>query len=112
MSLSGAVVKELLAGTDKLGSTLGDAVFCFFVLFFFFFLVSFFKHYFSFWLFFSLFLLLSPLVMHLDQKGTLSTKNVECRGREPEMTVAHTPLVAMGYYTVTRKALRRRLRSG
>ena len=44
--------------------------------------------------------------------GTLSTKNVECRGREPEMTVAHTPLVAMGYYAVTRKALRRRLRSG
>ena len=28
------------------------------------------------------------------------------------MTVTHTPLVAMGYYAVTRKALRRRRRSG
>ena len=34
---------------------------------FFFCLVSFFKHYFSFWPFISLFLLLTPLVMHLDQ---------------------------------------------
>ena len=39
MSLSGAVVKELLARAGKLGSTLGDAVFCFFVPFFFFFSV-------------------------------------------------------------------------
>ena len=30
----GAVVKELLAPADKPGSTPGDAVFCFFVLFF------------------------------------------------------------------------------
>ena len=30
----GAVVKELLARADKLGSIPGDAVFCFFVLFF------------------------------------------------------------------------------
>ena len=32
----GAVVKELLAHVDQPGSTPGDAVFCFFVLFFFF----------------------------------------------------------------------------
>ena len=31
----GAVVKELLAPTDKPGSTTGDTVFCFFVRFFF-----------------------------------------------------------------------------
>ena len=46
----GAVVKELLAPTDKPGSTTGDAVFSFFVRFFFC-LVSF-EHYFSFWHFF------------------------------------------------------------
>ena len=51
-------------------------------------------------------------VENTELTGTLSTKNVECRGREPEMTVTHTPLVAMGYYAVTRKALRRRRRSG
>ena len=62
----GAVVKGLLERADKPGSTPGDAVFCFFVLFFFpvwslfltlFFLLA----------FFSLFLLLTLLVMHLDQ---------------------------------------------
>ena len=62
-----AVVKELLEYANRPGSALGDAVFCFFVPFFFFCLVSFFKHYFSFWPFFSLFLLLTLLVMHLDQ---------------------------------------------
>ena len=46
----GAVVRELLAPADKPGSTPGDAIFCFFVLFFLFGL--FFKHYFSFWPFF------------------------------------------------------------
>ena len=45
----GTVVKELLARADKLGSTPGDDVFCFFVPFFF---LSRFKHYFSFWHFF------------------------------------------------------------
>ena len=58
----GAVVKELLERADKPGSTPGDAVFCFFVPFFF-----------SVWsllfntIFPSLFLLLTLLVMHLDQ---------------------------------------------
>ena len=47
----GAVVKELHAPADKPGSTPGDAVFYFFVLFFFLFGL-FFKHYFSFWPFF------------------------------------------------------------
>ena len=37
----GVVVKELLARADKLGSTFGDDVFCFFVPFFFFFLFFF-----------------------------------------------------------------------
>ena len=46
--------------------TPGDAVFCFFVPFFFFCLVSFFNTFFPFGLF-SLFLLLTLLVMHLDQ---------------------------------------------
>ena len=62
----GAVVKELLARVDKPGSTPGDAVFCFFVPFFFLFGL-FFKHYFFLLAFFSLFLLLTLLVMHLDQ---------------------------------------------
>ena len=62
----GVVVKELLARVDKPGSTPGDAVFCFFIPFFFsdwpifltlFFLLA----------FFPLFLLLTLLVMHLDQ---------------------------------------------
>ena len=35
MCVTGAVVKELLAPADKLGSTPGDAVFFFFVPFFF-----------------------------------------------------------------------------
>ena len=48
----GAVVKELLERADRLGSTLFDAVFCFFVPFFFFCLVSFFNTIFSFGLFF------------------------------------------------------------
>ena len=63
----GAVVKELLARGDKPGSTPGDAVFCFFVPFFFFCFVSFFNIVFSFGLFLLLFLLLTLLVMHLDQ---------------------------------------------
>ena len=47
----GAVVKELLAPADKPGSTPGDAVFCFFVLFFLC-LVSFLNTIFPFGLFF------------------------------------------------------------
>ena len=62
----GAVVKEFLARADKSGSTPGDAAFCFFVPFFslfgLFFLTVFFLL-----AFFSLFLLLTLLVMHLDQ---------------------------------------------
>ena len=46
---------------DKAGSTPGDTVFCFFVPFFFF------KTLFFLLAFFSLFLLLTLLVMHLDQ---------------------------------------------
>ena len=61
----GAVVKELLALADKPGSTPGDAVFCFFVPFFS--VWSLFNTIFPFGLFFSLFLLLTLLVMHLDQ---------------------------------------------
>ena len=64
----GALYKELLAPADKLGSTPGDTVSCFFVPFFFFFffncLVSFFWHYFSFWPFIPYSYM---LVMHLDQ---------------------------------------------
>ena len=45
----GAVVKELLARTDRPGSTPGDAAFCFFAPFFFF------------------YLLLTLLIMHIDQ---------------------------------------------
>ena len=47
----GAVVKEVLAPSDEPGSTLGGAIFCFFVLFsFFFFLFSLcFLVLFSFW---------------------------------------------------------------
>ena len=49
----GAVVKELLARTDKPGSTPGDAVFCFFVPFSFFsFLVSYLNTIFPFGLLF------------------------------------------------------------
>ena len=48
----GAVVKELLECEDKTGSTLGDAVFCFFVPFFFSGLVSVFNTIFPFGLFF------------------------------------------------------------
>ena len=54
----GAVVKELLARADKPSSTLGDAVFCFFV--------PFFDTIFPFGLL-SLFLLLTLLIMHLSQ---------------------------------------------
>ena len=46
----GAVVKELLARADKLGSTPGDAVFCFFVPFF---VVFFFSWFFFLYRFFS-----------------------------------------------------------
>ena len=64
----GAVVKELLAREKKLGSTPGDAVFCFFLPFFFFFL---FGPCFLTLLFllacFPLFLLLTLLIVHLDQ---------------------------------------------
>ena len=66
MCHGGAVLKDLLARADKPGSTPGDAVFCFFVPFFFpvwsLFLTLFFLLAFS-----SLFLLLTLLVMHLDQ---------------------------------------------
>ena len=50
----GAVVKEVLAPSDELGSTLGDAIFCFFASFSFFFfcLVFVFWSYFPFGLFF------------------------------------------------------------
>ena len=62
----GVVVKELLARVNKPGSTPGDAVFCFFIPFFSligrFFLTLFFLL-----AFFPLFLLLTLLVMHLDQ---------------------------------------------
>ena len=62
----GVVVKELLVRVNKPGSTPGDAVFCFFIPFFFligrFFLTLFFLL-----AFFPLFLLLTMLVMHLDQ---------------------------------------------
>ena len=59
----GAVVKELRARADKPGWTPGDAVFCFFL---FFCLVSFLTLFFIL-VFFSIFLLLTLLVMHLDQ---------------------------------------------
>ena len=62
----GAVVKELLARADKPGSTPGDAVLCFFVRFFFSVWSLFLNTIFPFGLF-SLFLLLTLLVMHLDQ---------------------------------------------
>ena len=62
----GAVVKELLERADKPGSTPGDAVFCFFVPFFFSAWSLFFTQFFLL-AFFSLFLLLTLLVMHLDQ---------------------------------------------
>ena len=58
----GAVVKELFARADKAGSTPGNVIFSFFVPFFFFCLVSLFFN-----TFFSLFLLLTLLVMQLDQ---------------------------------------------
>ena len=63
----GAVVKELLARVDKPGSTPDDAVFCFFVPFLFFLFDPFFLTLFFLLAFFSLFLLLTLLVMHLDQ---------------------------------------------
>ena len=62
----GAVVKELFERADKPGPTPRDAVFCLFVPSFFSCLVSFFNTVFLFGLF-SLFLLLTLLVMHLDQ---------------------------------------------
>ena len=62
----GAVVKELLGRADKPGSTTGDAVSCFFVPFFFPVWSLFFNSIFLL-AFFSLFLLLTLLVMHLDQ---------------------------------------------
>ena len=57
-----AMIKELLARADKPGSTTGEAVFSFFVPFFFFLLNTIFP-----FGLFSLFLLLTLLVMHLDQ---------------------------------------------
>ena len=64
----GAVVKELLVPADKPGSTPAYAVFCFFVPFFFFSVWSLFLKKLHFlWAFFSLFLLLTLLIMHLDQ---------------------------------------------
>ena len=73
----GAVVKELLARADKPGSSPGDPIFCLFVPFFDFFFCFFVCLFFSFRLsfltlflllaLFSLFLLLTLLVMHLDQ---------------------------------------------
>ena len=63
-----AVVKELLAYADKPGSAPGDAVFCFLVAPFFFFLFGpCFLTLFFLLARFSLFLLLTMLIMHLDQ---------------------------------------------
>ena len=66
----GAVVKELLAPTDKPGSTTGDAVFGFFVRFFF--LFGLFLTLFFLLAFFSLFLLLTLLVHALGSIHILS----------------------------------------
>ena len=62
----GAVVQELIERVDKPGSTPGDAVFCFFVPFFFS-VWSLFLTLFFLLAFFSSFLLLTVLVMYLDQ---------------------------------------------
>ena len=62
VTVHGAVVKEFLARADKSGSTPGDAAFCFFCLVYFFLKTLFFLL-----AFFSLFLMLTLLVMHLDQ---------------------------------------------
>ena len=67
---------ELLERADKPGSTLGDAVFCFFVPLFFC-LVSLFLTLFFLMAFFSLFLL---LVMHLDQDIRIYTSFVLEKG--------------------------------
>ena len=66
VSHCGAVVKEMLERVDKPGSTPGDAVFCFFVPFFLS-IWSLFLTLFFLLAFFPLFLLLTLLVMHLDQ---------------------------------------------
>ena len=63
----GVVVKELVARVNKPGSTPGDAVFCFFIPSFFFLIGRFFFTLFFLLAFFRLFLLLTLLVMHLDQ---------------------------------------------
>ena len=60
----GAVVKELFTGAYKPGSTPGDAIFCLLVAPFF--CLFFFNAIFPFSLF-PLFLLLTLMVMHLDQ---------------------------------------------
>ena len=62
----GAVVKELLASADERGSTLGDRIFCFCVSFFFLFILCFLVLFFLLACF-SLFVLLTLLIMHLDQ---------------------------------------------
>ena len=62
----GAVVKELLASADERGSTLGDRIFCFFISFFFLFILCFLVLFFLLACF-SLFVLLTLLIMHLDQ---------------------------------------------
>ena len=61
------MVKELLTHADKLGSTPSDAVFCFFVPFFFFCLLFVFLTLFLLLARFPLFLLLTLLIMHVDQ---------------------------------------------
>ena len=65
----GAVVKELLVRADKPGSTPGHAVLCFIVIpfFFFFFFGLCLLTLFFLLACFPLFLLLTPLITHLDQ---------------------------------------------
>ena len=63
----GAVDKGSLARADKPGSTPGDAVSCLFVPFFFCPVWSLFLTLFFLLVFFPLFLLLTLLIMHLDQ---------------------------------------------
>ena len=62
-----AVVKELLAPADEPGSTPGDRIFCFFVSFFFFLFSLCFLALFSLLACFSFFVLLTLVIMHLDQ---------------------------------------------
>ena len=62
-----AVVKELLAPADEPGSTPGDRIFCFFVSFFFCLFSLCFLALFSLLACFSFFVLLTLVIMHLDQ---------------------------------------------